>query len=96
MAAKFIKGFNKVAGATGVIGKALKDHTTLEHVGLGVLGGSAAVHGYKAIKEKNKGDAAAAGLDIAGLGILSRATHLASKTLRRSGWLLTLSTYSTS
>lgn len=67
-----VKGFRKVAaGAKPFLENAKK----LDKAGLGVLGGVAAYHGYKALKEKKPADAAAAGADIAGLGLLYRAVN---------------------
>ena len=75
MAALFTKGFEKSAGIKDFV----RNPHHMDQLGLGVLGASAGIHGYKAIKEKSKGDAAAAGLDLAGLGILSRAAKIAHK-----------------
>ncbi len=64
-----IKGFKKVAKPF------LENAKALDKAGLGILGGVAAYHGAKAIKEKDKGAAAAAGADMAGLGLLYRAVN---------------------
>lgn len=67
-----LKGFKKVAaGAKPFLENAKK----LDKAGLGVLGGVAAYHGYKAVKDKDAGSAAAAGADMAGLGLLYRAVN---------------------
>jgi hypothetical protein len=64
----FIKGFEKKAAKSQGLSP-----TTLEHAGLGLLYPAAALHTYKAIKEKNKGEAATGAAELGGLGLLSRA-----------------------
>ena len=68
----FTKGFKKTAVAVKGF---WHDHKALDKAGLGLLAGATAYHGYKAVKEKDTGNAAAAGLDLAGLGLLHRAVN---------------------
>jgi hypothetical protein len=66
----FHKGFSKTAaGATGF----WNNHKALDHAGLAALAIAPAYHGYKAIKNKDKKDAAIAGTELGGLALLSRA-----------------------
>lgn len=75
MAATFLKGFQKTAKAG--VASFMQNHKKLEYAGLGLLGGTSAIHLHKAMKEKDKGGMAAAGADMAGLGLLARAVHKA-------------------
>lgn len=75
MAKKFLTGFEKTAGKAGFWGDAKK----LDHAGLGMLALAPAYHGYKAIKDKDKGSAAVAGTELAGLGLLARAVSKGHK-----------------
>lgn len=71
----FIKEFEKTAAIAAAAKKLWHNPKALDKAGLGVLGGVAAYHGAKAIKEKDPGSAAAAGADMAGLGLLYRAVN---------------------
>lgn len=75
MAAPFTKGFLKMAAKKSLF----KNPEALEHLGLGMLAVPVAAHGIKSIKEKDTGGTAMAGAELAGLGVLSRATRLAHK-----------------
>lgn len=66
---KFIAGFEKVA-------KGLKPQT-LDKAGLGLLAAAPAYHAVKAVKEKNKTEAALSGAEVGGLGLLYRAVQKA-------------------
>jgi hypothetical protein len=79
----FKKGFEKVAakdtgfvaGAKKVgktIGKSWNNASHLDQAGLGALAIAPAYHGYKAIKNKDKGEGALAATELGGLGLLSR------------------------
>lgn len=76
MAGRFVTGFVKTA-------KGFKnmwhDHKALDMAGLGALAVPAAYHAYKGVKEKDKGEAASAGMDLAGLGLLARSVKKAHK-----------------
>lgn len=66
----FHSGFKKVSSAqTGFFNNAKR----LDHAGLGLLAMAPAYHGYKAIKNKDKGEGVLAGTELAGLGLLARA-----------------------
>jgi hypothetical protein len=67
----FKQGFDKAA-------KGFSSHT-LDQIGLGALAVPAAIHTYKALKEKKPGEAALGGAEVAGLGILSRAAYKAHR-----------------
>jgi hypothetical protein len=45
----------------------------MDMAGLGALAISPAYHGYKAIKNKDKGEAGLAATELGGLGLLARA-----------------------
>jgi hypothetical protein len=69
----FIKGFSKTAKIKGI----KPEH--LDQAGLATLAIAPAYHGYKAIKEKNKGEGALAATELGGLGLLSRAVAKSHK-----------------
>ena len=72
----FLKGFEKVAGLER-IKKMWNNHKALDQAGLGMLALAPAYHGYKAIKNKDKGEGALAATELGGLGLLSRAVSKA-------------------
>lgn len=65
----FHKGFSKFAGQAGF----WHNHKSLDQAGLAALSLAPAYHGYKAIKDKDKKEAALAGTELGGLALLSRA-----------------------
>ena len=75
----FRSGFSKIASIVDSIkntyNKIPAKH--LDHAGLATLAIAPAVHGYKAIKNKDKKEAALAGSEIAGLGLLHAAVKKA-------------------
>lgn len=80
MAARFVRGFNKTARgvAEGVKRFASNPHH-LDQAGLGMLAIAPAYHGYKALKNKDKGEGALAASELGGLGLLSRAVSKGHK-----------------
>lgn len=52
---------------------------TLDKAGLGLLAAAPAYHTYKAIKEKDKTQAALSGAEVGGLGLLYRAVQKSHK-----------------
>lgn len=75
MAVQFLKGFNKTAGKSAFWHNAGK----LDHAGLGALAIAPAYHGYKAVKNKDKGEGALAATELGGLGLLARAVSKGHK-----------------
>jgi hypothetical protein len=73
----FKKGFEKVAGIGDTLAKSWKNPAHLDQAGLGALALAPAYHGYKAFKNKDKGEAALAGTELGGLALLSRAVSKA-------------------
>jgi hypothetical protein len=65
---KFIKSFEKTAAMSS---------SALDKAGLGALAIAPAVHTYKAIKNKDKGEAALGATEVGGLGLLYRAVQKA-------------------
>lgn len=68
-------GFHKTATSS----KWYHSPKHLDLAGLGALAIPTVYHGYKAIKEKDKGGAVAAGGELAGLGLLARAVQKGHK-----------------
>ena len=66
---KFVKGFVKSAAGF--------KPETLDKAGLGMLALAPAYHTYKAIKNKEKGEAALGASEVGGLGLLYRAVQKA-------------------
>lgn len=75
MAARFGTGFLKTAKAGGLLGNA----SALDRHGLKMLAIAPAYQGYKAIKNKDKGEGAIAATELGGLAMLHRAVNLAHK-----------------
>lgn len=73
--ARFLKGFRKTATKASWF----HDPKKLDLAGLGALAVPTVYHGYKAVKEKDKGGAVAAGGELAGLGLLARSVHKGHK-----------------
>jgi len=74
----FIDGFAKIAlfqQAMQAIKKVKPE--TWDKAGLGALAIAPAYHGYKAIKDKSSGEAALAGSELGGLGMLYHAVRKA-------------------
>lgn len=65
----FVKGFRKTASGF--------KPATLDKAGLGMLAVAPAAHMYKAIKNKDKGEAALGATELGGLGLLYRAVQKA-------------------
>lgn len=65
---KFTQSFIKTAGI---------NPATLDKAGLGALAIAPAVHTYKAIKKKDKGEAALGASELGGLGLLYKAVQKA-------------------
>lgn len=74
MVGPFLKGLRKTAKAMAGI---KPQH--LDQAGLGLLAMAPAYHGYRAIKNKDKGEGALAATELGGLGLLSRAVSKAHK-----------------
>ena len=68
----FKKGFEKAAGIGETLKKSWNNASHLDQAGLGALAIAPAYHGYKAIKNKDKGEGALAGSELGGLALLSR------------------------
>lgn len=75
MVGPFLKGLQKTA-KINVAG--IKPHH-LDQAGLAALAIAPAVHGYHAIKNKDKGEGVLAASELGGLGLLSRAVSKAHK-----------------
>ena len=73
----FKKGFEKVAGIGETLKKSWNNPSHLDHAGLGALAIAPAIHGYKAIKDKDKKEGAIAATELGGLALLSRAVKKA-------------------
>jgi hypothetical protein len=75
----FKKGFEKVAGIMDTVKQTYKKIPAhhLDQAGLGLLAAAPAYHGYKAIKNKDKGEAGLAASELGGLGLLSAAVKKA-------------------
>jgi hypothetical protein len=72
--AAFVKGFRKTAKT-----KFWNNASHLDQAGLGLLAAAPAYHGYKAIKNKDKGEGVLAATELGGLGLLSRAVSKGHK-----------------
>ena len=69
----FIESFSKTAGAASF----LNDSKALDKAGLGMLMAAPAYHAYKAVKDKDKTEAALGASELGGLGLLYRAVNKA-------------------
>lgn len=80
----FVESFHKTAGikdTARAVGdkakKAWQDAPALDKAGLGLLAVAPAVHTYKAVKNKDKGEAALGASELGGLGLLYRSVNKA-------------------
>ena len=73
----FKKGFEKISGISDSVKSFANNTHHLDQAGLAALAIPTAIHGYKALKKKDKGEAALSATELGGLGLLSRAVSKA-------------------
>lgn len=73
----FAESFSKTAGLADKLRKAWNEAPTLDKAGLGLLAVAPGVHTYKAVKEKDPGQAALGASELGGLGLLYRSVKKA-------------------